>query len=264
MVCTAIASAAFALVTYAWRVIDAGDRAAREAAIDALERRLRESRDKLARLPRLREAARLQPAQPGAAIRPAGGDWRAVADLASRAGVTLRSLAPASAAAASRVRGRVHAARALRVDGQADFSGLYAFLSGLSTLPMLVVPQAVDIQRDKGTLVFGATLDVFDLPPAQAEPAIHAPAQAGGDIADPFGGGGAQSQLDAAVGRLVGVVHDSRRALALFEAASGPRSVVAAPGQMLGADRLVGIDAAGVTLVSRAGTRRVPLSEGGR
>ena len=70
--------------------------------------------------------------------------------------------------------------------------------------------------------------------------------------------------LFRSVGRLVGVVQDGRRALALFEPASGLEAVAAVPGQVVGPDRLVGIDAMGVTLANAAGTRRIMLSEGER
>ena len=259
MLCAAVASATFMLVTYGWRLIDASDRAAREAAVDALEQRLRESRGKLARLPQLREAARSQPALPDVPARAAGGDWQAVAGLASRAGMTLRALGPASAAAA-RAGSGAPAARALRVEGRADFRGLYAFLSGLSTLPMLAVPNAVEIKPDNGELALGATLDIFDMPPVQAAPELHALGQAAQPIVNPFGDGAGGTQANASAGRLVGVVHDGRRALALFEPASG-LAIVLMPGQKLGADRLVRIDADGVVLAARAGTRKVPLEK---
>jgi hypothetical protein len=263
MLCTAIASVTFMLVAYGWRVIDAGDRAAREAAVEALERRLRESRDKLSRLPQLREAARMQPASAGTAMRSSGGDWQAVAALASRTGVTLRALAPASAVAARAGSGAA-AARAWHVEGRAEFSGLYAFLTGLSTLPMLVVPDSVDIKQDKGALVLGATLEVFDMPAVQVASAADALEEAGHVLTNPFGEGPAEALASASVGRLAGIVRDGRRALALFEPASGQQAVALAQGQTLGAERLIGIDAAGVTLASRAGTRRVSFEEDAR
>lgn len=271
MVCTAVASSSFAIVTYAWRALDAADRAVTEAAVNALEQRLRESRDKLSLLPQLREAARKQPMREGVDHRSAGGDWHAVAKLASRAGVTLRALAPvsSSSAAATRTRSGNAAGRAIRIDGRSDFSGLYAFLSGLSTLPMLVVPETIDIKPDKGELAFDATLGLFDLPPvpiesthdARAASAAPAPPLAARSIPDPFRDDGTGAHGNASVGRLIGILHDGRRALALFEAASAVQAVAAVPGQMLGPDRLIAIDAAGVTLANREGTRRVLLSE---
>lgn len=278
MVCTAVASASFALVTYVWRVLDAGTRATNAAAVEALEQRLRENRAKVERLPRLRQTVRVQPAQAPAVARSASGDWRAVADLASRTGVTLHALLPASAGAATRGRGGTAARKVLRVDGRADFAGLYAFLGGLSTLPMLVVPEALEIKPESGALALSATLGVFDLSAAQAASAVDWRAlasetaaavgagsgQASRRLADPFAGGVAGADAGASVGRLVGVVQDSRGALALFEAASGLQAVAAVPGQALGPERLVAIDMTGVTLANAGATRRVMLSEGER
>lgn len=269
MVCTAVASASFALVTYVWRVLDAGTRATNAAAVEALEQRLRENRAKVERLPRLRQTVRVQPAQAPAVARSASGDWRAVADLASRTGVTLHALLPASAGAATRGRGGTAARKVLRVDGRADFAGLYAFLGGLSTLPMLVVPEALEIKPENGALALSATLGVFDLSAAQAASETAAAVgavsgQASPRLADPFAGGVAGADAGASVGRLVGVVQDSRGALALFEAASGLQAVAAVPGQALGPERLVAIDMTGVTLANAGATRRVMLSEGER
>ena len=276
MVCTAVASGAFALVTYVWRVLDAASRATQAAAVEALEQRLRESRAKLARLPQLRQSAPTQPASSPAAVRSASDDLRAVADLAARTGVTLHALVPASAATATataargRKRGAAH--QVLRVDGQADFAGLYAFLGGLSTLPMLVVPEVLEIKSEKGALTLGATLDLFDRPIARAasandvEPiaAAAAVAQARRPLADPFAASTSGADAGASAGRLVGVVRDGRRALALFEPASGLQAVAVVPGQSLGRDRLVAIDADGVTLANAGTTRRVRLAEGER
>ena len=272
MVCTAVASGAFALVTYVWRVLDAASRATQAAAVEALEQRLRESRAKLAQLPQLRQSMPAPPAPSHVAVRSASDDLRAVADLAARTGVTLHALVPASAATAARGRKRGTAHHVLRVDGQADFAGLYAFLGGLSTLPMLVVPEVLEIESEKGGLTLGATLDLFDRPIALAasandvEPiaAAAAVAQARRPLADPFSASTSGADADASAGRLVGVVRDGRRALALFEPASGLQAVAAVPGQALGRDRLVAIDADGVTLANAGTTRRVVLAEGER
>lgn len=274
MVCTAVASGSFALVTYVWRVLDAAGRATQAAAVEALEQRLRESRAKLARLPQLRQSAPARLAPLRGPVRSASDDLRAVADLAAHTGVTLHALVPASAATASaardRKRGTAH--HVLRVDGQADFAGLYAFLGGLSTLPMLVVPEVLEIKSEKGALMLGATFDIFDRPTAGAVPANEiepfaveaAVAQASPPLADPFAGGTSGADAGASAGRLVGVVRDGRRALALFEPASGQQAVAAVPGQALGRDRLVAVDADGVTLANAGTTRRVVLAEGER
>ena len=262
MACTALASGSFALGTYAWRAFDADRRAAEASALEALELRLQQSRAKVARLPGMRRSVTEQPAAAGEPSRTIGAEWQAVAELASDAGVSLRTLAPAPRGTASRATKTSGAARTLRVDGQADFSALHAFFMGLSSLPMLVVPEAVDIKHDKGSLALGATLGVFDMPPPAAAKSAHA--QPSRPIADPFAG--AESTMRSALSpeRLVGIVRDGRRALALFEAASGADAVAAVPGQTVGADRLVAIDTTGVTLVSNGQTRRVAISRDGR
>jgi hypothetical protein len=261
MACTALASGSFALVTYAWRAFDTERRAAEASALEALELRLQRSRAKVARLPDMRQSVRYLNEQPAAAREPTraiGAEWQAVAELASEAGVSLRTLAPAQAGKASRATKTSGAARTLRVDGQADFSALYAFFMGLSSLPMLVVPEAVDIKHDKGSVAFGATLGIFDMPPpAAAKSMLGQPSR---PIVDPFTGAEPAMRFASSPGRLVGIVRDGGRALALFEAASGADVVAAVPGQTVGADRLVAIDSMGVTFASNGRTRRVAMS----
>ncbi len=269
MACVAIAAGAFVLITSIWRAFDVGGRATSAAAIAALEQRLRESRTKLEQLPRLREDARARMGPAPTADRSPGGDWRAITGLAARTGVTLRALGPASAPAASAsARNAKSAARALRIDGRADFAGLYGFFRALSALPMLVVPEAVSVTREADALAFAATLNVFDaLPtaPASFTYAQAAPDGAADDkaraLADPFAIGKTGRQPDLSAARLVGLVHDGARSLALFEGASGAQTTVAVPGQMLGTERIVHIGGFGVTLASQGGTRRIALPE---
>jgi len=260
MVCTAVASGSFALVTYAWRAFDAERRATDASALEALELRLQEGRAKIARLPQMRRSANEQSSAAREPTRSIGAEWHAVAELASRAGISLRTLAPASAPAgkASRATKTSGAARTWRVDGLADFAGVYAFFMGLSSLPMLVVPEAVDIKHDKGSLALGATLGVYDAPPLAASKSTLA--QASRPIADPFAGDRPALRSAVSAGRLVGIVRDRQRAVALFEAASGADVVAAVPGQTVGAERLVAIDAMGATLAGNGQTRRVAIS----
>lgn len=264
MVCVALASGAFALVTYVCRELEADSRAERASATEALARQLRESRAKLARLPRLRETAQARSEATSAAAPPAAGAGYVLADLAARTGVMLRSLEPASKGGApGAARGPV--GRTLRIDALTDFAGLDAFLSGLAALPMLVVPHAVSVKREASALAFGATLEVFDtLPSSGSEPDVS-PGEGSRLRADPFGLRHAGSP-GRAIGRLLGFVADGRRALALFEAAgaSGAQAITAAPGQALGEERIVHVDALGVTLAGRDGIRRIALPEDGR
>ncbi|WP_116138040.1 hypothetical protein [Trinickia diaoshuihuensis] len=268
MACTAAASGSFVAATYAWRALDADSRAASAAAIETMQARLHESRATLARLPEARRRAR-EAAPAASASHAAGAQWHAVAELASRTGVRLRTLAPASGASGQRVSKGSGAPRTLRVDGEAGFSQLFAFFTGLSSLPMLVVPEAVDIKHDKGSLALGATFGLFDKPPMPIAPTGEASA-ADRDAAlasaslpanDPFGPGEPTAYAGARAGRLVGVMRGAGRALALWEAPGGSHALAAEPGETVGMDRLVSIDAAGVTLAGSGQPRRVSMSE---
>jgi hypothetical protein len=293
MVCTAAAAGSFALVTYVWRVLDAGSRAAEAAGVEALEQRLRESRAKIERLPQLRDLARTHPSGGRAQPRSANGDWHAVADLASRAGVTLHALLPAAAAPGARGRNGQAGRKGLHVDGRADFPALYAFLGGLSTLPMLVVPEDLEIKPENGALALNATLEVFHIGGGRAASVAnaqaHAPAAADTTdtsiasvgsaapdasgasgalanplLANPFDGGAGGATASGSPGRLIGIMQDRQGALALFEAASGLQAIAAVRGQTLGQERLVAIDAAGITLAHARAARRIVFSEGER
>jgi len=270
MACVALAAGAFVIVTALWRALQANSPTNSGASIETLERRLLESRAKLAQLPRMRDAAKAQTAA-AHAERSAGGERYPVADLAAlatHAGITVRALEPASAADSARPRSGNRPISALRIVGRTDFDGVYAFLQGLSTLPRLVVPETVSVRRESGALGFAATLSVFDGVPAQRPRPLSGKAlvRPGGDergrlAADPFGADLPARQAGTSASRLVGLVRDASRSLAVFEGASGARAAVVAPGQALGAERVVRIDLGGVLLASRAGQRRIALPE---
>ena len=271
MACVALAAAAFVLATFGWRLLGADSRDRSTSEREALERRIRESRAKLARLPRLRQTVGAQRGLARAPAAPAGGDWQALADLANRTGVRLIALEPAPRTPAHRGRPGEAAGRALRIDARSAFPGLYAFVRGLSTLPVLVAPGAIDVKRDANELVWAATLNVFDAIPAQRTAAGERPTapdvgggQSGRTLSDPFHVDTGLALPGTAAVRLVGLVHDGRRALALIEVASGTHATVAAPGQTLGAEKVAHVDALGVTLSSGTGARRLALPEDGR
>ncbi|MBU6489695.1 MAG: hypothetical protein KGQ57_18025 [Burkholderiales bacterium] len=267
MACTALAAVAFALASFACRTLDAG-RATGATAIDALERQLREGRARLARMPDLRAASLAHAVVPS--NRTAGGELPALAELAAKTGVTLHLLEPASQASPARDGGDGgdRAGRALRIDGRSDFAGLFAFLEGLSALPAWVVPQTLTIKREQGALAFAGTLSVFDVSPARpraqyarAAPLVGTDGGKRQPSADPFGVAQADSASDLVGAHLVGFVRDGERSLALIEGASGTQAAVVGPGQLLGAERVVGIDSRGVTLASRLGVRRISLQD---
>jgi hypothetical protein len=268
MAYVALAAGAFVLVTAGWRALRDRSSAASAASIEALERRLVENRAKLARLPEMRAAASKQ-AEAARADRTIGGERRAVADLAAlaaRTGVTLRALEPASAADSAHPRHDDPKPRALRIAGRGDFAAFYSFLHGLPTLPALVVPDVVSVKRESGALTFAATLHVFEAAAGQEAPppavkAIAGPAggQSARSPADPFRIDVAARRPDASASRLVGLVRDESRSLAVFEGASGAQATLVAPGQAIGAERVVRIDLGGVLLAGRAGERRIVL-----
>ncbi len=270
MACVALAAAAFVLATFGWRLLSEERRARGISERDALERRIRESRAKLAYLPQLRRTVGAQRGTAPAAAA-AGVDWQALAELAGRTGVRLLALEPVPRVPGHRGRPGDAAGQAMRIDARSAFPGLYAFMQGLSTLPVLVVPGAIDVKRDADELVWAATLNVFGATPVQRTAALDESTASqvdsgrkGRTLNDPFHVDTGLELPGAATVRLVGLVYDGRRALALIEGASGAQATVAAPGQALGAEKIAHVDARGVTLSGRAGARRLALQEDGR
>ena len=70
---------------------------------------------------------------------------------------------------------------------------------------------------------------------------------------------GRRAQPDASQLRLVGLLHDRMRGLALLDTPDGATTVVS--GQRLGAERVTRLDALSITLVNGGGTRTLALSE---
>lgn len=142
------------------------------------------------------------------------------------------------------------------ISAEGDFDALYRFLSGLAALPALVVPVTSNVKRDDGATLLEARLDVWPaLPGAEADGPPPADARAV-PVADPFSAMPMQAIDDAAgAARLVGVIRDRLSGLALFERGSGAWSV--APGQTVDGARVARIRAAGVTLATHGGGRRV-------
>ncbi len=246
-----LAALAFAIGMPCWRAAGIGEAAASDASIPELERRVEAARAALARLPALREAVREPPgASADAASRSPTAQWQAISSLAVRSGMTLRSLEPGAPTGDG-----IRAVRHVRIAARANFAAFFAFLQGLPTLPSLVVPVAMQVGRTEEGLAIDATLQVFDALPAAPHLVEAAPVardDGPGWFADPFSASGAGA--DAGGLRLVGLMHAPTRGLALFETERG--AAVYVPGQALGAERIVSIDARGVTLASN-GARRV-------
>jgi hypothetical protein len=258
----AIAAAVFALGVNAWNSVDLGGLEASRAALEDTQHRVERANRMLAQLPALRRGA----AAPLMSLTSGGwtsaDDLRAVSLLAARSGVALLTLTPGAASGAGR-----DAMRALHFTAQTDFLHLMVLLRGLPDLPVLVVPEEVTAKRSGSTLVVSATLHVFDaLAPVSANPELYADDDLDADdedvmFYDPFSPqakAGVASE-DEALLRLVGVLRDRARDLALLETADGAMTVER--GQRLGDDRVTGMDTFSITLTNPVGTRTLAMPE---
>jgi hypothetical protein len=257
-----IAAGVFAVGANAWISADlAGVQASRAALSDA-QHRVAQAQHSLTQLPALRRHAENASNGEASASWSPADDVRLMSLLAVRSGVTLLTLAPGVGRDAA-----TDAVRSLHLTVQADFLHLMVFLRGLSDLPALVVPEDVTVKRGAGGLLVGATLHVFaDLSPAAASPELYVDEDMDADdedvvFYDPFL---PQSQADgdaaeAGLLRLVGLLRDRTRGLALLETADGAATVER--GQHVGNDRVMDMDAHSITLTNRLGTRTLALTE---
>jgi hypothetical protein len=259
----AIAASVFAVGVNAWNSVDLGGLEASRAALEDTRHRVERANRMLAQLPALRRSA----AAPLMSLTSGGwtsaDDLRAVSLLAARSGVALLTLTPGAASGAGR-----DAMRALHFTAQTDFLHLMVLLRGLPDLPVLVVPEDVTAKRSGSTLVVSATLHVFDaLAPVSTSPELYADDDLDADddedvmFYDPFSPqvkAGGVSEEEALL-RLVGVLRDRARELALLETADGAMTVE--PGQRLGDDRVTGMDTFSITLTNPVGTRTLTMPE---
>jgi hypothetical protein len=254
-------AAAFALAMYGWHASGVQGGHAERAALDLLERRVNDARSTLARLPTMREEAQLGLAFADTARRTRGEDWRAISDAAAQNGVTLHAMEPGLLQGEG-----AQAGRAVRIAAQASFAGLVSFLRALPSLPALVVPMGMIVKREADGLAIDATLHVFDaLPsvPHEGDDASHTASHASdSSLADPFGMAGLAATDAVGTLRLLGLLREGGRGLALLHTEQGVTAL--STGDNVGAERIVGIDAHGVMLASRVGTRFLTLTEGAR
>lgn len=245
-VAVAVASAAFALGVQGSRALGLHSNATTDgASLAELTRRLDDARTKASALPALRQAVETLPAPTAKAdsTRPVG--WQSVATLAMRSGMALQSVEPGE-----RVAGGLEAGHIVRFEAKSSFASFVAFLSALSTLPMLVVPAELVLEREASGLRLRAELRIHDsLPGLRAAEADDVP----GAFADPFGAPPPLAPVPTSEVRLTGLMIEGVRSLALIEADG--RGAVYLPGQMLGNERLVRIGSASVTLAHETGTR---------
>jgi Tfp pilus assembly protein PilO len=263
-----IGAVVFAVGANGWISADlAGVQASRVALSDA-EHRVAQAQQALAQLPALRRQAAATATATATANAQAPATWTPADDmrlmslLAVRSGVTLLTLAPGVGRNAGS-----DTVRSLHLTVQADFLHLMIFLRGLSDMPILVVPEDVNVKRSTGGLLISATLHVFaDLSPVAASPELFIDEDLDADdedvvFYDPFS---RESQADGDatdVGllRLAGLLRDRTRGLALLETADGAATVE--QGQRVGNDRVTGMDALSITLTNAVGSRTLTLTE---
>jgi Tfp pilus assembly protein PilO len=261
-----IVALVFGLGAHGWVVADFSGVEASRAALTASTQRLADASRSLAQLPALRRASAAMPAVPSLASWSSADDVRIVSELATQSCVTLLAVEPGAASGVGAERGRP-----LQLTAHTDFVHLMAFLRGLSDLPVLIVPVDVTVKQDAASLSVSATLRVFSaLRPAPLSTSAGAFDDASLDsdddedivFFDPFSRPQMQSGGDVPDGsslRLVGLLRDLTRGLALLDTPDGSTTVTS--GQQVGAERVTKIDALGVTLANGGATRMLVLTE---
>ncbi|MFP3605795.1 hypothetical protein [Paraburkholderia sp. SIMBA_053] len=269
-----IALVVFSLGAHGWIVADLGRLAASRAALLASADHLADARRALAQLPSLRREAAASDATP-AAIATASraskqwtsaDDVRVVSELAAQNGVALLAVEPGAASGTG-----AQSERPLQLAARTDFIHLMSFMRGLIELPVLMVPVDVVIKRDGSALSVSAALRVYSgLRPAPASLTTQELADASLDsddeedvvFFDPFSPAQMQATVDLPGQpqlRLVGLLHDRARGLALFDTPEGATTV--ASGQQIGDERVTRFDTFGITLAKGAATRTLDLAE---
>ncbi|PFH27459.1 pilus assembly protein [Burkholderia sp. JKS000303] len=182
-----------------------------------------------------------------------------LADLAGVSGLRIVSIEPRRADGAV-PDGR----RTVRIVADGGFPALLRMVGGLASFSVPAVPSVLHIERKPPGLRMDMSVDVF---PALAgggagdEAARVLASAEPGD--DPFDGAGQSTGADDQEPRLAGTIRDVRAGLALFDAGDGA-FVALAPGEALGASRVVRVDAGAVMLATADGARRFVVGDGGR
>jgi Tfp pilus assembly protein PilO len=262
-----IAAVVFGLGAHGWVVADLGGVEASRTALEAATRHLADARRALAQLPALRREAAATPGAKLPASWASADDVRIVSELAAQNGVSLLSVEPGATSGSG-----ADSMRPVQITAHTDFVHLMAFLRGLSDLPVLIVPVDVTVNRDAASLAVRATLHVFSaLRPAPSTATADAFADESIDsddeedivFFDPFllpqmlASG--EPQSDTSQLRLVGLLHDRTRGLALLDTPDGATTVVS--GQQLGTERVTRLDALSITLANGGATRTLALAE---
>lgn len=264
----ALSAVAFAVCTHGWRAAGLAGSGAGDSRVTLaeLERRVADARSKVASLPALRRSVQSGHALAASAASAASGPrattaghWQAISALAARSGMTLRSLEPGTQSG-----GGEEVSRPVRLAAQTTFAAFVSFLQGVATLPSLVVPTEIRLQPASDGLTLEATLDVFEALPAAPRAASNAPAERDdGEVwlGDPFDGTRLAARSGIPALDLVGLMLEETRGLALFDA--GGQGEIYLPGQLIAGQRLLRVDAHGVTLASGGGTKVILLGSPG-
>ncbi|CAE6787314.1 hypothetical protein R69927_04599 [Paraburkholderia domus] len=262
-----IAAVVFGLGAHGWVVADLGGVEASRTALEVATRHLADARYALAQLPALRREAAPTPGAQLPVSWTSADDVRIVSELAAQNSVSLLSVEPGAASGSG-----AESMRPIQLSAHTDFVHLMAFLRGLSDLPVLIVPVDVTVKRDAASLAVRATLHVFSaLRPVPSTFTADAFADESLDLDDeedivffdPFSLpqmlASGEQQPDASQLRLVGLLHDRTRGLALLDTPDGATTVVS--GQQLGTERVTRLDALSITLVNGGATRTLALTE---
>ncbi|OLL29582.1 hypothetical protein BTH42_21740 [Burkholderia sp. SRS-W-2-2016] len=268
LVAALLTALVFGLGAYAWCTADLSGLDASRAALASSTARLADAQHAVAQLPSLRREAGALTATASAAVTSGSADdVRIVSELATQNGVALLGLEPGTASGEGAER-----MRPLRLTARTDFVHLMAFFHGLAQLPVLIVPVDVTVKQDGNALAMSATLHVFDALPSARRAGLSDTASASLHVDDandedeevvffdPFAWpqmSAAGSPIDAAQLRLVGMLRDRTRALALLDTPDGATTVVT--GHQLGVERVMRLDADGITLANGSATRTLTL-----
>ncbi|MBY4865331.1 pilus assembly protein [Burkholderia sp. Bp9017] len=182
-----------------------------------------------------------------------------LADLAGASGLRVVSIEPRHADGAA-PDGR----RTVRIVADGGYPALLRMVGGLASFSALAVPSVLHIERKPPGLRVDMSVDVFPaLSWGGAGDEAARVLASGGPGDDPFGGAGQPTAVDDQAPRLAGTIRDVRAGLALFDAGDGA-FVAVAPGEALGASRVMRVDAGAVMLATADGARRFVVGNGGR
>jgi len=153
--------------------------------------------------------------------------------------------------------------RTVRIVADGGFPALLRLMDELTHLRVLVVPSVLHIERKPPASRVDLTVDVFPVLAAARAADGAGRVLAGAPAGDPFGGADSPVVFDAPALRLAGTIRDARAGLALFDAGDGVFAAVA-PGEALGASRVIRVDAGAAMLATADGARRFVVDDGGR